>query len=380
MAGTVVKRKTRGGKIRWQAKLRLGKDADGKWIWRTDTFDTQREGKEALRRWEQENWVPKTTQTLEQYMLHWMHTVKRHTLRPTSYQSYLWQVRQHILPHLGPVALADLTTDMIQAHYSRERDAGRRDGRPLSPRMVRYSHSILKQALAHAVRAGVLAANPADAAVPPRAAPRPAGRWSEAEAARFLEAAQNTTYAPLWLVALATGLRLGELLGLRWADVDLERGTLRVEQAVAPIRGLGTTLQAPKTAAGVRTLRIGRGVADALRAHRVRQREAQLAARDWEDHDYVFATRRGTAITASNLRRAYVALQAKAGVPRIRLHDLRHTNASTLVEAGVGLDTVSKRLGHADSRITQHLYVRGSREAEALAAEAIEERLLRRER
>lgn len=378
MAGSVHKRLTGKGQTRWQAKMRLGRDEAGAWGWRTGTYDTQREAKAALRAWEreiEEPAQPGADRPLADYLRTWLRTVKRHTVRPTTYQSYTWQVEAHIVPQLGHVLLGNLTTGQIQAYYSAQRDAGGHAGGQLSPRMVRYSHGLLKQALDHAVRSGILRSNPAAAAVPPRAAPKAGERWSNDQAARFLVAAAGAPYSPIWPVALATGLRLGELLGLRWSDVDLDGGTLGVARSVAPLRGIGATMQDPKSRRGVRAMAIGPRLVALLGAHRAAQLQARMAARTWEDGDLVFASRAGTPITAGNLRRAYLAAIVAAGVPRIRLHDLRHTNASALVEAGVGIDTVSRRLGHADSRITQHLYVHAGPEADAAAAGAIEDRL-----
>jgi integrase len=354
--------------VSWQAKIRI------RGRWRTGTFKREKDAKAALLRWQTEDEAaPRRPETLGDYLAHWLETVKRHQVRPSTYRSYRWQVRTQIVPILGRLLLADVTSTDIQRWESAEMDRPRQtDGGKRSARMVRYSHSLLAQALKHAHAAGLIAKNPMEGVTPPRRDARDHRTWEPWEVERFLLAAEGKTYSPIWLIALTTGMRIGELLALRWQDVDLEAGTIAVERGMV-LAEEGYDTQAPKSAAGVRLITLGGPSIHALRAHRLRQIEQQLRkGAAWKDLGLVFASEVGTTLSNTNVRRVFLAIQQESGLQRIRFHDLRHSNATIAVEAGVPVNTVSARLGHADVRTTLSIYVRPTRTAEQAAAATIE--------
>lgn len=368
MAGSIVRRVSpRTGKVSWQAKLRVGTG------WRSETFERQRDAKAALQVWQGEGRVAPSPETIGAYLTHWLHTVKRHSLKKSTYRSYTWQVRTQILPTLGHVALQALTTTQAQAWISKEKDRiSDKTGQPISARMVRYSYTLLHAAFAQAQSAGLVRANVWDAVTPPRPAPKRGVVWNEAQVARFLAAACRTFYHPIWLVSLTTGMRIGELLGLRWSDVDIEGATATVEQGVV-LWDEGFDFDTPKTESGRRTVSLGAITVAALREHRVRQdaqREKRGAA--WTNLDLVFASRNGTPLEPTNVRRELRLITERLGLPHTRLHGLRHASSTIAIQNGVPINTVSQRLGHSRVETTLALYVRSRQEDERGVSETME--------
>lgn len=229
----------------------------------------------------------------------------------------------------------------------------------LSDGSRRTYFSVLRSALDQAVKWGLLPRNPAQGARPPARSSREVQVWDEEQAGRFLETARSTRLYALFYTALATGMRLGELLGLTWGDVDLDAGAIQVRRSLATCvdRAGEPHWQEPKTAAGRRRVPIGAEALEVLRQHRRGQLEERLrAGPGWCDYGLVFCNRRGGPLFKSNVDRALAACCRKAGVPRIRFHDLRHTHATLLLRQGVHPKVVSERLGHASVRITLDTY------------------------
>jgi integrase len=171
----------------------------------------------------------------------------------------------------------------------------------------------------------------------------------------FLDVARDDGYNPIWLIALHTGMRRGELLGLRWQDVDPTKGVLHVRQFVTPHRSTWH-IGEPKTASGRRTIVLDAACVTALREHRTRQNERRLAGEVWQDYDLVFASEVGTPIDPNNLYHRFLKLVKQAGVPRIPFHGLRHSHATLLMKQGIHPKVASERLGHADISITLQTY------------------------
>jgi len=226
----------------------------------------------------------------------------------------------------------------------------------LTPATVRKIHSTLHKALTQAVADGLIPRNAADVKAP-RPAPEEMQPLSEAEARAFLDAARGVHFEPLYMLAISTGLRRGELLGLRWKDVDLERGTLRVGRALVREAGrhvLGET----KTRGGRRQISLTPRAINALKAHRKYQLEERMRLSGlYEDRDLIFATSVGTPINSENLvKRSFKPLLKKAGLPEIRFHDLRHTCATLLLGRSVHPKIVQELLGHATIAVTLDTY------------------------
>jgi integrase len=190
---------------------------------------------------------------------------------------------------------------------------------------------------------------------PPKWTPEERTVWNAKEARRFLEAAESDTHRALWVLTLATGLRRGELLGLRWQDLDLDSGRLTVKQALVMLGGKAV-IQAPKSKAALRPVRLTADAVAVMKEHKVRQAQRELASAYWRRSGLVFTTSIGTPLSPRNVGRSFEECIDRAGVPRMRLHDLRHVNASLDLSTGTSVKAVAARLGHSDPSITLRTY------------------------
>jgi len=353
--GSIRKRQLEDGSVRYDAVVDMGSDTStGKRRQRKKTYSTKKEAQAGLAAWLAEidkgTAVDRLAHTLGDVMEFWLDTHARHRVSARTLDGYARTIRQHILPTLGRVEIQKLTPARLQAFYSERIDAG------CGPRTVELCHLHISQALDQAVKLGWVSRNVADAATPPRWKPREMQTWDAEEARRFVAVAHESIYGPIWLLALATGMRKGELLGLRWRDVNAERRVLSIRQTVGTLRGK-IEVKPPKTATSRRDVHIPQGVLDALREHRQRQNERRLEfGHIWQDHDLVFAAATGSPIHPDNLDRDFVRLVKRAGVKRIRIHDVRHSFATLAGQLGIPIKVISESLGHADVSTTLRTY------------------------
>src|SRR5215218_6799496 len=226
----------------------------------------------------------------------------------------------------------------------------------LAPKTVRYIHSILHRALRDAVRWGYVVRNVADAADPPKAKTPEMRVWSPAQLRAFLDHVRGERLYAAWLLAATTGMRRGEILGLRWGDLDLDSGRVAVRRPRILV-DYQVQVAEPKTAKGRRSLALDPVTVAALRAHRVRQAEEKLAVGGrYRDSELVFTGPDGTAVHPERFSDWFRQRVRAAGLPRIRLHDVRHSYATAALAAGVPAKVVSERLGHANIAITMDTY------------------------
>jgi integrase len=288
--------------------------------------------------------------TVGEYLDSWLSDSVRGTVRPSTFERHEGIIRLHIKPSLGRVGLKKLTPAHVRGLHREKLDAG------LAPATVRKIHSTLHKALSQAVSDGIVPRNAADVKAP-RPTPEEMQPLSEAEARAFLDTARGDRFEPLYMLAISTGLRRGELLGLRWKDVDLERGTLRVGRALVREAGrhvLGET----KTRRGRRQINLTPRAVSTLKAHCKKQLEEKIKLTGLHrDHGLIFATRVGTPINPENLvNRSFKPLLERASLPEIRFHDLRHTCATLLLGRGVHPKLVQELLGHATIAMTLDTY------------------------
>jgi integrase len=207
-----------------------------------------------------------------------------------------------------------------------------------------------------AVKRGLIARNPADHVDRPRAARKEMRWWSVAEARAFLDAAADDRFVALWTLALTTGMRRGELLGLKWPDVDFDAGRLAVRRTLVAVQ-YRIRWSEPKTSSSRRVVALDPATVAVLKAHRARQLEERMAiGSGYLDERIVFADVAGEPLHPDTVSKHFERVVARAGVPRIRLHDFRHTAATLMLERGVPLKAVTERLGHASTQITSDLY------------------------
>jgi integrase len=290
--------------------------------------------------------------TVGEYLDRWLVDTVRGTVRTSTYERHEEIVRLHIKPSLGRVGLKKLTPAHVRGLYSEKLDSG------LAPATVRRIHSTLHKALSQAVSDGIVPRNAADVKAP-RPAPEEIRPPSEVEARAFLDAARQSgeRFEALYVLAITTGMRRGELLGLRWDDADLELGTLRVGRALVR-EGGRHTLGETKTRRGRRQINLTPRTVNAFKAHRKRQLEEKMKlAGLYKDHGLIFASRVGTPVNPENLvKRSFKPLLEKADLPEIRFHDLRHTCATLLLGRGVHPKLVQELLGHATIAMTLDTY------------------------
>jgi integrase len=298
-----------------------------------------------------------TKQTFGGFIPEWLAAIKP-TIRPSTHHSYRRNLQLHVLPHLESVQLRRIDPGMLNGLYAALLADGRKNyaGGGLSPRSVQYVHAIIHRALRDAVRWGRLARNPADAADPPKASRPESITWTADQLRTFLEETRGSRYWAAYLLLATTGLRRGECLGLRWQDLDLDAGRASIRQTVIAIRHT-VMMSTPKTASGRRTVRLDKGSVAALREHRARQAaERLLMGAGWTDNDPVFCHPDGTALHPERFSRGFAEWVQKTGLPRIRLHDLRHGWATLALQKGVHPKVVQERLGHANIAITLDTY------------------------
>jgi integrase len=300
-------------------------------------------------------------QTAADYLTHWLSS--RSDLAPTTRSSYEAAIRCTIITAIGATPLGDLTPLAIEAWL-------RRLG-ATHPGAAVKAKAILSSALTDAVRLGLLPSNPARSARVPRRAPGPRPVLAAAEVQRLLDATTSERLGALVVCAALLGLRRGELLGLRWADVDLDAGTLRITVQRRYEVGHGMVEVAPKADSN-RELTLPRPVVDALRRHQAGQAtERGRAGRDWLDHGLVFANTRGRPHWQDHTSRLLRRCLVRAGLPHRRLHDLRHGIVSWLLDAGVPITVVQQVAGHR-SLVTTARYAHAMPGAGAAPARLVE--------
>lgn len=297
--------------------------------------------------------------TTGQWLEEWL-TVAAHGLRPSTVAQYRSIIAARLVPHLGHLPLQQLRPAHVAACYDALRIPGA-DRRSislkgLSETSVRRTHEVLRRALEDARKQGLVSANVADLVVKPKAPRSALTAWSADELTTFLAAVGEDRLFPLLHLAASTGMRRAELLGLAWAHVDLDTGVIGV---VATRTRVGTQMVdgEPKTDTGRRSIDLDPSNVAVLRKWRTRQLGDQLAwGGAYHRSDYVFTREDGSPVHADHLAQRFERLVERAGVPRIRFHDLRHTHASLLLKANVPVKVVSERLGHASPGFTMNVY------------------------
>ena len=290
-------------------------------------------------------------QTVKQFLEYWLEDVHKPTIRPGTYRVYRTILDKHLLPSLGHLQIQKLTPQHIQSFYARLLKEG------CSPNRVRAIHQVLHRAFEHAVRVNLVGRNICDLVELPQPVRREMQALSKEQAQQLLAAAHGHRLEVLLTVAVATGMRSGELRSLRWKDIDFPTRSLHVRRSVSRIVGYGYVEGEPKTARSKRKIILPQFVIDALKQHRVQQLAAKLkAGAAWQDLDLVFCNYYGRFIDTSTLREQFIDLLDDAGLPHMRFHDLRHSAATILLSMGVHPKVVQELLGHSNITMTLNTY------------------------
>lgn len=294
--------------------------------------------------------VPTERQTLGQYLNHWLENSVKPSVRPRTYDSYAELVRLHISPALGNVRLQQLGPQHIQGFLNQKSAEG------LSASTVKYLRAVLHRALDQAFKWSMVPRNVAALVSPPRIERQEVCPFDPEQSRAFLEAVKGNRLEALYTVAIAVGLRQGEALGLKWEDIGLETGVIRVRMQLQRIDGKYQLVE-PKTTRSRRTIGLPAFAVNALHAHRARQLAEKLqAGGDWVETGLVFTTLRGTPLDAKNVTHRFQALLARVGLPRMRFHDLRHACATLLLAQGIHPRVIMETLGHSQIAMTMNVY------------------------
>lgn len=365
----------------WGFVVDLGAGPDGERRQaRRRGFATKREAQEALDRLRisarDQTYVEPHRMTLATYLDGWCAGLATSGRSPSTVDGYTRHLRTHVRPTLGGIRLSALTAMDLDRLYARMLANGRIDGKgALSPRMVRYVHSILSKALSDAVRKRLIVRNVALDADPPSAKSARAPEmewWTPPELASFLASVAGDQLFSLFRTAAMSGMRRGEVCGLRWGDLDLDTGRISVRHQIITVNGALIFRERPKTDNGVRSIELDAETMRILRAHRAAQLEQRLAiGAGWVDLDLVFCGPAGECLDPESVAKTFDRRVARSDVKRIRFHDLRHTHVAHLIAAGQDALVISKRLGHASVSFTYDKYGHLMPKADSDAATAV---------
>jgi len=374
MRGHIRKR----GKDSWEVRVDIGRDpTTGKRRQVSRTVRGRKRDAEALlasliSQHELGIDAPRGRQTVGDFLQHWLREYAKPNTAPKTFRRYEEIVRLHLTPVIGSMSLSKLRPSDIQAVHRKVAEKG------LSARTALHCHRVLKEALQHAVKWQFLSLNPAHRVDAPRPQRHDMAAQRPDDLKRLLDAADKTRYGPLVTVALLTGLRMGELFGLRWLDVDLDDGILRVQQTCQWLSGEGFIFRQPKSHRSTRPVALSPDTVEILRVRRVSYLEERLAAGTaYEDSGLVFADALGRPLHPHTVWDGWRRIVKAADLPRLRFHDLRHAHASLLMAQGVHPKIVSERLGHSSVSITLDIYSHVAPNLQADAAAGLDTLLKR---
>ena len=305
--------------------------------------------------------------TLAEYMAGWLNSAKA-SMRFTTWTQYQRMANLYILPRLGQIKLADLKPDYIQRLYDSLLD------QEIGRWALLKTHTVLGSALSRAVKLGLISRNPTGLVILPKEPAKEMQVLDESQVNRLLVTASGCRFEALYHLAIATGMREMELLGLKWTDLDWVRQTLKVERQLLRPHGQGIEFSTPKTKFGKRILKLGSKTIEVMRQHDNLQQQDRISAGDkWQEHGLIFTNHVGGPLLYRNLLRDYKSLLKDANLPLIRFHDLRHTAASLMLNHNIPVIVVSRRLGHSRPSITLDIYGHLIANAQTDVAELMDE-------
>ena len=387
--GTLSRRKDKAGKtVGWRAAVTVGINEDGTQDRRWVSGKTQADVQEGLRALQSElhrgTLSNQNGLTVTAYMEQWIEHKGGQGVKDNTLRSYRDSVRLYINPYLGDRKLEKLRPLDVEHLMTKLRQGGK------SPALISYALRVLKMALKQAVLWQIVARSVADAVRPPHRQAPDLEVWTADQAKTFLRCAESHRLSAAFYLALMTGMRRGEILGLKWEDVHWSTGRLTVKNNLVEVRREGEVgkfhagkptvssvkviLQTPKTKASRRDITLSKGTLSRLQAHLERQEQEQnVLGDDWQHEGFVFANEFGGPTEPRTLYGWFTQLTREAGLPKIRFHDLRHTAASLMFQRRLNVKTISDRLGHTDEAFTMRTYIHMDDEQRQEAAFDIED-------
>lgn len=340
---------------RYEARLTLETGEVRSFYGRTakEASDKREEAKQAQR---QGLLVASPKQKVREYLQQWLESTKE-SVRPKTYEAYELCVRR-VVPHLGHYELSEVRPAHIQRCYAKLLESGL-SGKPLSKRSVEQVHTVLHTAFRKAVRWELIPRNPTEAVDAPRPDEQEMHYLTPEQVEHLIQASADHRLHALWVLMVTTGLRVGEAIALTWDDIDIDREhQLTIRRALQRQRGKGLTFVEPKTAKSRRTIPLIPGTCGVLKQHRTRQLKDRLAAgKGWPDNNLIFRTTVGEPLDSGNVYETFQRVLKRAGLPHVRVHDLRHTCATYLLSRGTDIRTIQDILGHSTSTLTLKTYL-----------------------
>jgi integrase len=377
--GSIYQVKQGKHKGRWVGQITIGKDAAGRLKRKSFYGNTRAEVREKLDAYREQMNLGVDQETAKnltfgEWLANWLDLYKRPRLRTSTFENYQMYARLHIEPALGHIPLASLNADDIQSLYNKLQKAGK------APATIHKIHQIIHSCLGKAVEKRMLAWNPSTATERPPVRPEEAKALTEEDMDKFLAAMDRESHKwrAAFLTLLGTGLRVGELLALEWGDIDFAGGLIYVRRGLSRTRA-GLVVEAPKTEKSKSAVPVPETVLAALREHQKAQKVIIMENRDrYKNTALVFPTDVGTYMLPRNFQRHYYALLKKAGISqRVKLHGLRHTFATRLLEQGESLRVVQELLRHTDIKTTANIYSHVTPKVKEKAAHKMDDLLKR---
>lgn len=307
--------------------------------------------------------------TVGNWLDKWLEDYARPHLRTKTWESYEWLVRVHLKPSIGSVPLSKLQTGDVQRMYNAKLRKTGHEG--VSARTIRYMHVILGAAIKQAVRENLVPRNVVQFASPPSSKRPEMHLWDNSQLKAFLERAKENRFYAAFIFALGTGCRRGEIIGLKWQDLDLDSGTVQIQTSLVTTNK-GPKIEPPKTPRSRRAIPLPEEVIKELKRQRLRQNEEKIRRRDiYQDGGFVFTWEDGRVVDPNYISHLFAKLAIEAGLPTIRFHDLRHLHATNLLELGVNPKVVQERLGHSSITVTMDTYSHVSKGMQEQATELV---------
>jgi integrase len=354
--------KERGDK-RWEARISLGIDFNTKKPIRKSFYgktrkEVQQKMEEAKAQISTGTFITNNKLTLGEWMDNWLNIYPKHNVRIGTWESYETYIRVHIKPTLGNIPLKDLRPMHLQRLYNEKLISGRvKTGGKLSPKTVGYIHVVIHMALEQAVRENLVNNNVARLVKKPKQTKHEIYPLTVEQMKAFLDATKSHRFYVPFLLECHSGLRRGELLGIRWQDINFETKAISVNQSLIRTRQKGLVMSDPKTEKSKRTIPIADEVIEALKGHKAIQNQHKLlAGRGYNNADLVFCSNIGNPIDPRNFTEQFERAIKQANLPRVRFHDMRHSHATMLLLHNVQPKIVQDRLGHSTISMTMDTY------------------------
>ena len=369
----------------WTIVIETGRDpATGKrkriyQVFQGTKKDAEKELNRMLHELETGMYVESSKLTFGEYLRKWLTDYAKISVAPKTYLRYEEIVTKSIIPGLGQLEIEKFKPLHLQGYYAKMLTNGKQDGSGgLSPTTVLQHHRIIHKSLEMAVRWQIIYRNVADAVEPPKKVKAEITPLYEDQVYRMLEAAEVTPYFPQIVLAILTGMRRGEIYGLRWKDINFDAKNISINQSSQYLPGQGIKFKDPKNTRSRRTIDVSPYVLSIFKKVKIRQSAERLAcgAKYSNEKDLIFTQPDGNPQHPDSISSWFPEFMEKNGLPKIRLHDLRHTHASLLLQQGESLKLISERLGHAGIGITSDTYTHLMPGMQQKAAQLLEDRIL----